>query len=114
MVEAWDPQNEATKTPCPPEYPIVVGMLSRSLELAYIRLTITPQHVPRVGYVNLFPFLLGLLPPDSQHLAHILKTLRDPKQLWSPYGLRSLSASDPFYQKENAPGMCAHLDLNPE
>lgn len=29
---------------------------------------------------------------------------RDPAQLWSPHGLRSLSASDPFYQVENNPG----------
>ncbi|CAN0472532.1 unnamed protein product, partial [Ectocarpus sp. 8 AP-2014] len=29
---------------------------------------------------------------------------RDSTQLWSPHGLRSLSASDPFYQVENNPG----------
>jgi len=29
---------------------------------------------------------------------------RDPTQLWSPHGLRSLSASDPLYQVENNPG----------
>lgn len=30
--------------------------------------------------------------------------LRDPKHLWSPHGLRSLSASDLFYSQPNAPG----------
>ncbi|KAI0349949.1 hypothetical protein OH77DRAFT_1525255 [Trametes cingulata] len=47
-------------------------------------------HVCHKGYLSLFPFLLSLLPPDSPHL------------LWSPYGLRSLSASHPeFGQGEN-------------
>lgn len=51
------------------------------------------------GYVSLFPFLLGLLPPDSPHLGPILKLIRDPAHLWSPYGIRSLSASHPLFGK---------------
>ena len=59
-------------------------------------------HVCDKGYLSLFPFLLGLLPPDSPHLGPILDMLRDPEHLWSPYGLRSLSASHPeFGQGEN-------------
>jgi mannosyl-oligosaccharide glucosidase len=59
-------------------------------------------HVCHKGYLSLFPFLLGLLPADSPHLGAILDLLRDPKHLWSPYGLRSLSASHPeFGQGEN-------------
>ena len=59
-------------------------------------------HVCDKGYLSLFPFLLGLLPADSPHLGAILEMLRDPKHLWSPYGLRSLSASHPeFGQGEN-------------
>ena len=54
------------------------------------------------GYLSLFPFLLGLLPPSSSHLGPILDILSSPDHLWSPYGIRSLSASHPeFGQGEN-------------
>lgn len=54
-------------------------------------------HVCHKGYLSLFPFLLSLLPPDSPHLGSVLDLLRDPQHLWSPYGLRSLSASHPEF-----------------
>lgn len=59
-------------------------------------------HVCHKGYISLFPFLLGLLPPDSPHLGAILDLVRDPAQLWSPFGIRSLSLQDShFGQGEN-------------
>ncbi|KAJ7470519.1 glycoside hydrolase [Mycena latifolia] len=59
-------------------------------------------HVCHQGYLSMFPLFLGLLPPSSPHLGPMLDALRDPEQLWSPYGLRSLSASHPeFGQGEN-------------
>ncbi|VDC05344.1 unnamed protein product [Peniophora sp. CBMAI 1063] len=51
------------------------------------------------GYLSLFPLMLELLPADSPHVGAILKLLRDPEHLWSPYGLRSLSASHPLFGK---------------
>ncbi|XP_061397950.1 mannosyl-oligosaccharide glucosidase [Musca vetustissima] len=53
------------------------------------------------GYVNIFPFLLEILDHDSPYLGKLLKDIRDPQKLWTPYGLRSLSKSSPLYQKRN-------------
>lgn len=55
------------------------------------------SHVCHKGYVSVFPFLTGLVGPDSPHLGAILDTLGDPEELWSDHGLRSLSKSDEFY-----------------
>ncbi len=49
------------------------------------------------GYISLFPFLTGLLGPDSPRLGKILALLGDEDELFSPYGLRSLSKKDELY-----------------
>jgi mannosyl-oligosaccharide glucosidase len=49
------------------------------------------------GYVSIFPFLLGLLPPDSPKLGPILDLIGNEDELWSNFGIRSLSKSDEFY-----------------
>jgi len=49
------------------------------------------------GYISLFPFLTGLLKPDSPKLGKLLALIGDESELWSPYGLRSLSKKDEFY-----------------
>ncbi|XP_062864317.1 mannosyl-oligosaccharide glucosidase [Trichomycterus rosablanca] len=59
------------------------------------------QFVNALGYVSLFPFLLQILTPESDKIEHILRDIRDPDRLWTPYGLRSLSHSDPLYMKRN-------------
>ncbi len=60
-----------------------------------------PRFVPHTGYVSLFPLLLRLLPPAAPELGAALTALRDPAQLWSPAGLRSLSKASPLYAARN-------------
>ncbi|OKL63106.1 hypothetical protein UA08_01397 [Talaromyces atroroseus] len=54
-------------------------------------------HVCHKGYVSIFPFLAGIIGPDSSRLKPTLDLIRNPDELWSNYGIRSLSISDPFY-----------------
>ncbi|XP_077427821.1 mannosyl-oligosaccharide glucosidase [Vanacampus margaritifer] len=60
-----------------------------------------PQYVNALGYVSLFPFLLHVLQPDSPKMEHVLRDMKNPSKLWTPYGLRSLSKADPLYMKRN-------------
>lgn len=53
------------------------------------------------GYVSLFPLILEVLDPNSPTFASTLSKLEDPKYLWTPYGLRSLAANSPIYNKRN-------------
>ncbi|KAH8395183.1 hypothetical protein KR222_000519 [Zaprionus bogoriensis] len=53
------------------------------------------------GYVSLFPLLLEQLDYDSPYLGKILRDLRDPEQLWTDFGLRSLSRNSPLYMIPN-------------
>ncbi|RIB03101.1 Glycoside Hydrolase Family 63 protein [Gigaspora rosea] len=52
------------------------------------------------GYLSLFPMLHGFLPNDSPKLGAILDLIYNPDELWSPYGLRSLSKSDKYFNTE--------------
>ena len=54
-------------------------------------------HVCHKGYISLFPLMTGLLPPSHPNLKPVLDLLSDPEELWSPYGIRSLSLKDPLY-----------------
>jgi len=56
-------------------------------------------YVDHVGYISLFPILLGVVPKDSPKLEALLRAIKDPNQLWSQYGIRSISISDRFYTK---------------
>jgi hypothetical protein len=54
------------------------------------------------GVANLFPLFMRLLPPDSPQLEPLLAQMTDSKQLWTPFGLRSLSTLSPYYMKWNS------------
>ncbi|KAI5290531.1 Processing alpha glucosidase I [Ascosphaera aggregata] len=54
-------------------------------------------HVCHKGYISLFPFLTGLMDANHPHLGAVLELIADPEELWSPFGIRSLSKSDEFY-----------------
>lgn len=49
------------------------------------------------GYVSLFPFMLGHIDPTDHRTGAVLDMIRDADQLWSPYGIRSLSKQDRLY-----------------
>ncbi|SCV71839.1 BQ2448_4533 [Microbotryum intermedium] len=57
-------------------------------------------HVCHKGYLSLFPLLLAQIPVASPKLGATLDLLRDPKHLWSPYGIRSLAKSHELYGKD--------------
>jgi mannosyl-oligosaccharide glucosidase len=54
-------------------------------------------HVCHKGYISIFPFMTGLMPANHPHLKAILNLIEDPEELWSDYGIRSLSKKDEFY-----------------
>lgn len=59
------------------------------------------QCIAHFGYVNLFPLIMVLLEPSNPKLEIILKRMEDPAELWTPYGLRSLSKNSFYYDKYN-------------
>lgn len=54
-------------------------------------------HVCHKGYISIMPFLTGMIGPNSPRLKPILDLIQDPKELWTDYGIRSLSKKDKFY-----------------
>lgn len=54
-------------------------------------------HVCHKGYVSILPFLTGMVGPKSPRLKPTLDLISDPEELWSNYGIRSLSKKDQFY-----------------
>ncbi|CAN6616558.1 mannosyl-oligosaccharide glucosidase [Trichomonascus vanleenenianus] len=51
------------------------------------------------GYITLFPFILQLIPEDKieQRVLPLLDLIKDPEQLWSDYGIRSLAKSNEYF-----------------
>ncbi|KAI8620462.1 putative mannosyl-oligosaccharide glucosidase [Chytriomyces sp. MP71] len=50
-----------------------------------------------LGYINLFPFILNIVPEDSPRVKDFLDLISDDTKLWTPYGLASLSKSDKYF-----------------
>lgn len=51
------------------------------------------------GYISLFPFITKMIPPsDTEKLSSIVDLIKDPEELWSEYGIRSLSKSSDLYR----------------
>ena len=55
------------------------------------------EEVCHKGYISLFPFTSKLLNSTHPNLGAVLDLIQDPEELWSPYGLRSLSQRDDLY-----------------
>jgi mannosyl-oligosaccharide glucosidase len=69
-----------------------------------LRETLQPpqlQLVPHVGYVSMFPFMMGAIPPESWVLEKQLDLISNSSILWTNYGLRSLSRTSSIYMKRN-------------
>lgn len=68
-----------------------------------------PSHSPHLGYVSLFPALLGLMPWEHQRARKLLEALQPVEEptrkgkrtgtLWSAHGVMSLSAGDPLFRQ---------------
>ncbi|EEQ30320.1 Processing alpha glucosidase I [Microsporum canis] len=54
-------------------------------------------HVCHKGYISIFPFMTGLMDANHPRLGDILNLIQDPDELWSDYGIRSLSKKDEFF-----------------
>ncbi|VAH67831.1 unnamed protein product [Triticum turgidum subsp. durum] len=70
-------------------------LLRETLEAPHLQL------VPHVGYVSLFPFMMGAIPPESWVLEKQLDLISNSSFLWTDYGLRSLSRTSSMYMKRN-------------
>uniref|UniRef100_A0A915DU33 mannosyl-oligosaccharide glucosidase n=1 Tax=Ditylenchus dipsaci TaxID=166011 RepID=A0A915DU33_9BILA len=83
----------------------LVAVQKSPQKISYVRKVLKPPKLGLVenvnGYINLFPVLLKLLPVDSPKLAAILKNLKNKEELWTPFGLRSLSFKSPYYNARN-------------
>ena len=54
------------------------------------------HHICHLGYITLIPLVLGHVDPTSAHFASLLNHMSFPSLL-TPYGLRSLSSTDPKF-----------------
>jgi len=87
-----------------PMFPLGDGQGNYKLTERLLIQNPTLSHIPRVGYVAIFPLLLRLLDPYSPKLGSVLDMVEDPQMLWTDHGLRSIGLKDKFYQRRNSEG----------
>ncbi|GLE07741.1 hypothetical protein PINS_up018372 [Pythium insidiosum] len=109
VAVAMDVLQQRRESPCPRShatflFPLGDGAGGLKMQPVFVQRTTALQHVRHVGYVSVFPLLLQVVAPDAPELGAMLEQLSDPAHLWSPFGLRSLSTRDLFYERANAHG----------
>ncbi|XP_042432224.1 mannosyl-oligosaccharide glucosidase GCS1-like isoform X2 [Zingiber officinale] len=82
----WHERNQGT---------VQKELIRETLEKPQLKL------VPHLGYVSLFPFMMGIIPPESPVLEKQLRLISNRSTLWTEYGLRSLSRTSSLYMKRN-------------
>ena len=55
------------------------------------------RYITHLGYINLFPFLMGMIPEGSAEFLAVMDIMSNESILWSEDGIRSLSSNDTFY-----------------
>jgi mannosyl-oligosaccharide glucosidase len=58
------------------------------------------EFVCEKGYISLFPFVLGLIGPNDGRFGDFLNLIADSDELWSAFGIRSLSCKSSYYGKD--------------
>lgn len=58
------------------------------------------EHLCHRGYVSIFPLLMETLDTHNEKLGKVMELMEDKEELWTEYGLRSLSKQDPMYGTE--------------
>lgn len=58
------------------------GYKMREVLMLPENVTLQREHIPRIGYVNIFPLMLKLLPADSDKLTALLDHIESPDHLW--------------------------------
>jgi hypothetical protein len=97
------------QSPCPADYPQLLFYHrdehgNRRTRERFVSGDLHVTHIPRVGYLSLFPLLLKQVEPSSAQLVSLLDLMQSEAHMWTPFGLCSISKSDQFYRKGNAPG----------
>jgi len=102
--QSAEPQKQCPRSHPEFKFPLGDGAGGLMTREKYITRAEKGRFVEHMGYVSLFPLMLRVLPVDSDQLRSVLASMRDPKELWTPWGLRSLSKQSPYFQRGNAPG----------